>query len=66
MRLPVELVYGLPKGAPEESVGEYTRRLGENLEQVYEAVRGRAGREQRRQKFWKDRKAHGPVYEPGD
>ncbi|KRX11299.1 hypothetical protein T07_2548, partial [Trichinella nelsoni] len=35
-------------------------------EQLYETVRGKAGREQRRQKFWKDRKAHGPVYEPGD
>ncbi|KRY08837.1 Gypsy retrotransposon integrase-like protein 1 [Trichinella patagoniensis] len=34
--------------------------------QLYEAVREKAGREQRRQKFWKDRKAHGPVYEPGD
>ncbi|KRY40747.1 hypothetical protein T01_10250 [Trichinella spiralis] len=34
--------------------------------QLYEAVLERAGREQRRQKFWEDRKAHGPVYEPGD
>ncbi|KRZ61857.1 Transposon Ty3-G Gag-Pol polyprotein [Trichinella nativa] len=66
MRFPVELVYGLPKSATEESVGEYTRRLRQDLEQLYEAVRGRAGREQRRQKFWKDRKSHGPVYEPGD
>ncbi|KRZ81504.1 Retrovirus-related Pol polyprotein from transposon, partial [Trichinella sp. T8] len=66
MRLPVDLVYGLPENTPEESVGEYTRRLRQDLEQLYEAVRGKAGREQRRQKFWKDRKAHGPVYEPGD
>ncbi|KRX12272.1 hypothetical protein T07_9692 [Trichinella nelsoni] len=29
-------------------------------------VRKKAGREQRRQKAWKDRKAYGPVYEPGD
>ncbi|KRZ77296.1 Transposon Tf2-11 polyprotein [Trichinella papuae] len=49
-----------------ESVEEYTRRLRQDLEQLYEAVRGKAGREQRRQKFWKDRKAQGPVYEPGD
>ncbi|KRY28756.1 Retrovirus-related Pol polyprotein from transposon gypsy [Trichinella spiralis] len=28
--------------------------------------RGKAGREQRRQKAWKDRKAYGPVYKPGD
>ncbi|KRZ13010.1 Retrovirus-related Pol polyprotein from transposon [Trichinella zimbabwensis] len=61
LRLPVD-----ERGAPEESVGEYTRRLRQDLEQLYEAVRGKAGREQRRQKFWKDRKAHGPVYEPGD
>ncbi|KRX29380.1 hypothetical protein T05_8906 [Trichinella murrelli] len=61
MRLPVDLVYGLPENTPEESVGEYTRRLRQDLEQLYETVRGKAGREQRRQKFWKDRKAHGPV-----
>ncbi|KRY06283.1 Retrovirus-related Pol polyprotein from transposon, partial [Trichinella patagoniensis] len=47
MRLPVDLVYGLPKSATEEPVGEYTRRLRQDLEQLYEAVRGRAGREQR-------------------
>ncbi|KRX85872.1 hypothetical protein T4E_1180 [Trichinella pseudospiralis] len=61
MRLPVDLVYSLPRGAPEESVGEHTRRMRQDLKQLYKAVRGRAGREQRRQKFWKDRKAHGPV-----
>ncbi|XP_003381450.1 hypothetical protein Tsp_07140 [Trichinella spiralis] len=37
-----------------------------NPAELHEAVRERAGREQRRQKFWKDRKAHGPVYEAGD
>ncbi|KRZ19747.1 hypothetical protein T4B_7351 [Trichinella pseudospiralis] len=61
MRLPVDLVYSLPRGAPEESVGEHTRRMRQDLKQLYKAVRGRAGREQRRQKFWKDRKAHRPV-----
>ncbi|KRX21414.1 hypothetical protein T07_12564, partial [Trichinella nelsoni] len=49
MRLPVDLVYGLPENAPEGSVGEYTRRLRQDLEQLYETVRGKAGREQRRQ-----------------
>ncbi|KRX26267.1 hypothetical protein T07_2642 [Trichinella nelsoni] len=29
-------------------------------------VRKKAGREQRRQKVWKDKKAYGPVYEPVD
>ncbi|KRZ82575.1 Retrovirus-related Pol polyprotein from transposon opus [Trichinella sp. T8] len=38
----------------------------QDLEQLYEAVWGRKSSEQQRQKFWKDRKAHGPVYEPGD
>ncbi|KRX24424.1 Retrovirus-related Pol polyprotein from transposon [Trichinella nelsoni] len=66
LRLPVDLVYGLPRDMPEQSVGEYTQRLQHDLAQLYEKVRGRAGREQRRQKFWRDRKAHGPVYEPGD
>ncbi|KRZ48689.1 Gypsy retrotransposon integrase-like protein 1 [Trichinella nativa] len=34
--------------------------------QLYEAVRERAGREQRHQKFWKDSKAHRPLYYTGD
>ncbi|KRX74111.1 Retrovirus-related Pol polyprotein from transposon 17.6 [Trichinella sp. T6] len=37
-----------------------------DLERVYEMVRKKAGREQRRQKAWKDRKAYRPVYEPVD
>ncbi|KRY31236.1 hypothetical protein T01_14385 [Trichinella spiralis] len=40
--------------------------VAKTLAKLHEAVRERAGREQRRQKFWKDRKAHGPVYEAGD
>ncbi|KRX16021.1 Retrovirus-related Pol polyprotein from transposon [Trichinella nelsoni] len=66
LRPPVDLVYGLLRDMPEQSVGEYTQRLRQDLEQLYETVRGRAGREQGRQKFWRDRKAHGPVYKPGD
>ncbi|KRY26735.1 hypothetical protein T03_2579, partial [Trichinella britovi] len=34
--------------------------------QLYEAVRESTGREQGHQKFWKDSKAHGPMYETGD
>ncbi|KRY56548.1 hypothetical protein T03_7591, partial [Trichinella britovi] len=45
---------------------EYVQHLRRDLERVYEVVRKKAGREQRRQKAWKDRKAYGPVYEPGD
>ncbi|KRZ01371.1 hypothetical protein T11_492 [Trichinella zimbabwensis] len=44
-----------------------TRRLPRAQREVVDCViRGRAGREQRRQKFLRDRKAHGPAYEPGD
>ncbi|XP_003377598.1 conserved hypothetical protein [Trichinella spiralis] len=66
LRLPIDLVYGLLRDMPEQSVGEYTQRLRQDLERLYETVRGRAGREQGRQKFWRDQKAHGPVYKPGD
>ncbi|KRY40458.1 PiggyBac transposable element-derived protein 3 [Trichinella spiralis] len=66
LRLLVNLVYGLPRNVPEGSVGEYTQRLRQDLEQLYEAVRRRADRELRRQQFWRHREAHGPVYKPGD
>ncbi|KRX22547.1 Retrovirus-related Pol polyprotein from transposon, partial [Trichinella nelsoni] len=66
LRLPVDLMYGVPTDAQVRSAGEYVQHLRRDLERVYEAVRKKAGREQRRQKDWKDRKAYGPVYEPGD
>ncbi|KRX35047.1 Retrovirus-related Pol polyprotein from transposon [Trichinella murrelli] len=66
LRLPVDLMYGVPTDAQMRSAGEYVQHLRRDLERVYEVVRKKAGREQRRQKAWKDRKAYGPVYEPGD
>ncbi|KRY27736.1 Retrovirus-related Pol polyprotein from transposon [Trichinella spiralis] len=66
LRLPVDLMYGVPTDAQVRSAGEYVQHLRRDLERVYEVVRKKAGREQRRQKAWKDRKAYGPVYEPGD
>ncbi|KRY07743.1 hypothetical protein T12_6109 [Trichinella patagoniensis] len=59
-------MYGVPTDAPVRSAGEYVQHLRRDLERVYEVVRKKAGREQRRQNAWKDRKAYGPVYEPGD
>ncbi|KRZ69679.1 Transposon Ty3-G Gag-Pol polyprotein [Trichinella papuae] len=66
LRLPVDLMYGVPTDAQVRSAGEYVQHLRRDLERVYEVVRKKAGREQRRQKAWKDRKAYGHVYEPGD
>ncbi|KRY23938.1 Retrovirus-related Pol polyprotein from transposon 17.6 [Trichinella patagoniensis] len=53
----MDLMYGVPTDA---------QHLRRDLERVYEVIRKKAGREQRRQKAWKDRKAYGPVYERGD
>ncbi|KRX37856.1 Retrovirus-related Pol polyprotein from transposon 17.6 [Trichinella murrelli] len=66
LRLPVDLMYGVPTDAQLRSAGQYVQHLRRDLERVYEVVGKKAGREQRRQKAWKDRKAYGPVYEPSD
>ncbi|KRY40494.1 hypothetical protein T01_5451 [Trichinella spiralis] len=66
LRLPVDLMYGVPTDAQVRSAGEYVQHLRRDLERVYEVVRKKAGQEQRRQKAWKDRKAYGSVYDPGD
>ncbi|KRZ70459.1 Retrovirus-related Pol polyprotein from transposon [Trichinella papuae] len=66
LRLPVDVMYGLPTDAEGRSAGEYVQHMRGDLERVFEVVRKKAGREQRRQKAWRDRKAYGPVYEPGD
>ncbi|KRX51354.1 RNA-directed DNA polymerase -like protein [Trichinella sp. T9] len=66
LRLPVDLMYGVPTDAQLRSAGEYVQHLRRDLERVYEVVGKKAGGEQRRQKAWKDRKAYGPVYEPSD
>ncbi|KRY40553.1 Retrovirus-related Pol polyprotein from transposon [Trichinella spiralis] len=44
----------------------YVQRLRHELEQLFDTVRAKAGLEQRRQMFWKAKKAHGHVYKPGD
>ncbi|KRX58174.1 hypothetical protein T09_11429 [Trichinella sp. T9] len=53
LRLLVDLVHGLPRNVPEGLVGEYTQRLRQDLEQHYEAVRGKEDRELRRHQFRK-------------
>ncbi|KRZ13078.1 hypothetical protein T11_9322 [Trichinella zimbabwensis] len=59
LRLPVDLMYGLPTDAPERSAGMDVQHLRGDLERLYET-------EQRRLKVSRDRKVYGPVYEPGD
>ncbi|KRY45000.1 Retrovirus-related Pol polyprotein from transposon [Trichinella britovi] len=66
LRLPVDVVYGLPQGMQGETTGVYVQRLRQELEQVFDTVRAKAKLEQRRQKSWRDKKAHGHAYEPGD
>ncbi|KRY87289.1 Gypsy retrotransposon integrase-like protein 1 [Trichinella pseudospiralis] len=56
LRLSVDLMYGVPTDAQVRSAGEYVQHLRRDLERVYEVVRKKAGREQRCQKAWKDRK----------
>ncbi|KRX12341.1 Retrovirus-related Pol polyprotein from transposon, partial [Trichinella nelsoni] len=66
LRLPVDVVYGLPQGMQAETTGVYVQRLRRELEQVFDTVRAKAKLEQRRQKLWRDKRAHGHAYEPGD
>ncbi|KRZ76113.1 hypothetical protein T10_3228 [Trichinella papuae] len=66
LRLPVDVIYGLPHGAQAETTGVYFQRLRHELERLFDKVRAKAGLERRRQKIWRDKKAHGHVYEPGD
>ncbi|KRX54273.1 Retrovirus-related Pol polyprotein from transposon [Trichinella sp. T9] len=66
LRLPVDVVYGLPQGMQAETTGVYVQRLRQELEQVFDTVRAKAKLEQRRQKLWRDKKARGHAYEPGD
>ncbi|KRZ50437.1 Retrovirus-related Pol polyprotein from transposon [Trichinella nativa] len=66
LRLPVDVVYGLPQGMQAETTEVYVQRLRQELEQVFDTVRAKAKLEQRRQKLWRDKKARGHAYEPGD
>ncbi|KRX79164.1 hypothetical protein T06_12908, partial [Trichinella sp. T6] len=66
LRLPVDVVYGLPQGMQAQTTGVYVKRLRQELEQVFDTVQAKAKLEQRRQKSWRDKKAHGHAYESGD
>ncbi|KRX71808.1 hypothetical protein T06_716 [Trichinella sp. T6] len=66
LKLPADMICRLPHGALDVTTGVYVQRLHHELKQLFDTVQAKAGLEQRRQMFWKAKKAHGHVYKPGD
>ena len=58
--LPVDLAMGIPPGDEPKEVTEYGVQLRDDMEQVFEVVRKRAGRAMERQKRYYDRRKVNP------